>query len=655
MTDHNSNNKGDRGNGKRPITFYYILVIIALLIIQALFGSMGKDKDVEEIPYSRFTDLVEEKKVEKVRFEKGYYLVQLKPKNGEADGEGKVYKTGPWADDDLTKKLEDQGVEFGAEIPVTMNPVTRFLVGFMLPLFLFMFLGRLMVRNMTGNRALSFGKSGAKVYVKEGDSKTFDDVAGQDEAKDSLTEIIDFLDNAKKYEAIGAVCPKGVLLVGPPGTGKTLMARAVAGEADVPFFSISGSEFVELFVGMGAAKVRDLFKEAKKNAPCIVFIDEIDAIGKRRDTSGMGGNDEREQTLNQLLNEMDGFEGNSGVVILAGTNRPEILDPALTRPGRFDRQIRVELPDVRGREDILKVHARDVKTAPNIDYRHVAQMTAGASGADLANIMNEGALRAVRMGRRMVTTDDLVESVETVIAGKQKKNPVISKRDRWIIAYHEVGHALVAALQKFSAPVTKITIIPRTSGALGYTMQVDQEEKVLMTKEDIFQEITTLTGGRCSEELVFGTKTTGASNDIERATKLSRSMVTRFGMSDDFDFMALETSTNAYLGGGGELMAAQGTAADIDQKVKEILKMAHDKAYSILESHRPQLDEIASYLLDKETITGETFMKILKESLDRHGMSSLEELKEEADQFKLPGDQTSLKEGESGPPDKIGD
>lgn len=628
------NDKDDRNQDHRSITTYYILVIVVLIILQMIFSSTSGEEKVKEIPYSEFTQMVEEEKVEKVRYEKGYYLIQLKAEAGEK--EGRVCKTGAWADEGLTQKLEAQGVEFGAEIPVTMNPVLRFLIGFVLPLVLFWWLGQTMIKNMGGGKALSFGKSGAKVYVKEGNSKTFKDVAGQDEAKESLTEIVDFLDHPKKYSEIGAICPKGVLLVGPPGTGKTLLAQAVAGEADVPFFSMSGSEFVELFVGMGASKVRDLFSEAKKNAPCIVFIDEIDAIGKKRDSSGLSGNDEREQTLNQLLSEMDGFAGNTGVVILAATNRPEILDPALTRPGRFDRQIRVELPDVAGREAILRVHARDVKTELNIDFKQVARMTAGASGADLANIINEGALRAVRMNRRTVTTEDLIESVETVIAGQQKKNAVITDRDKSMIAYHEVGHALVAALQKFSAPVTKITIIPRTSGALGYTMQVDEEEKVLMTKEDMLTEITTLTGGRCAEELVFHTKTTGASNDIERATRMARAMVTRYGMSDDFNFMALETSGSAYLGGGSELLAAEGTAAEIDRQVRNIIETAHDAGYKLLETYSTQLHDIAGFLLDKETITGEEFMQVLDASLQQNGMGSIEELKKAQEAESLP-------------------
>ncbi|MBY0585219.1 ATP-dependent zinc metalloprotease FtsH [Murdochiella sp. Marseille-P8839] len=611
----------DGNNKKKPIIYYYLSVFLVLLIIQLIISPMITESRVKEVSYSAFTKMVEDDQVKKVQKSATGYTFEVKANNGEIV----KMKTGPWESDELTALLNKKGVEYSAEIPRTPNPLLGFLLTFVIPLAFLWYMGRRIITQMQGSGAMSFGKSNAKVYVKAKSGKSFHDVAGQDEAKESLLEVVDFLANPEKYREIGAVSPKGVLLVGPPGTGKTLLAQAVAGEAHVPFFSISGSEFVELFVGMGAAKVRDLFKEAKKKAPCIVFIDEIDAIGKRRDTAGIGGNDEREQTLNQLLSEMDGFEGNSGVVILAATNRPEILDRALTRPGRFDRQIRVELPDIRGREDILRVHARKIKTDAQLDFLQVAKMTAGTSGADLANIINEGALRAVREGRNAVTTEDLIESVETVIAGQQKKNAVITDRDKRIIAYHEVGHALVAAIQKGTAPVTKITIIPRTSGALGYTMQVDEEEKVIMTHEDIFREIVTLTGGRSAEELVFQTKTTGASNDIERATKLARAMVTRFGMSEDFDFMALETVNSPYLSQDTSLMAADATAADVDRRVAEILKDAHQKALTILKENAVEMHAIADFLLDRETITGEEFMELLNKTLVENGKPALHE------------------------------
>lgn len=618
-------NNNKKNNPKTP-TYYLLIILLIVLVFNLIFGPGAEDVRVEEITYSEFIDLIEQDRVEKVQADANQYKIQALDENGNSA----IYKTGPWNNTEaLTQLLEEKNVEYGAVIPSSPNPILYILLSFVLPFGLLFLLGRMLMKNVGNSGAMKFGKSNAKVYVKADKRKTFDDVAGQDEAKESLTEIVDFLSRPQKYTEIGAVCPKGVLLIGPPGTGKTLLAQAVAGEADVPFFSISGSEFVELFVGMGASKVRDLFSEAKKQAPCIVFIDEIDAIGKKRDSSGIGGNDEREQTLNQLLSEMDGFEGNSGVVILAATNRPEILDPALTRPGRFDRQVRVELPDIKGREDILKVHAKDVKMDPNVNLKNIAKMTAGASGADLANIINEGALRAVRMDRSVVIEEDLVESVEVVIAGQQKKNSVITDRDKTMIAYHEVGHALVAALQKHSAPVTKITIIPRTSGALGYTMQVEEEEKVLMTVSDIFQQIVTLAGGRSSEEIVFKTKTTGASNDIERATKLARSMVTRFGMTDEFDFIALETSNNQYLGGDSQLQAAPGTAKTIDDKVREIISKAHETALEILRTHEQQLHDIAAYLLEKETITGEEFMEVLNRSLEFYGMDSLKEMAEE--------------------------
>lgn len=611
----------DGSNKKRPIIYYYLAVFVVLLIIQLIISPMITESRIKEVSYSTFTKLVEEGQVKKVQKSATGYTFVAKDKNGTAV----KMKTGPWESDTLTELLDKKGVEYSAEIPTTPNPILGFLITFLIPLALLWYMGRRIITQMQGSGAMSFGKSNAKVYVKAKSGKSFHDVAGQDEAKDSLLEVVDFLSNPAKYREIGAVSPKGVLLVGPPGTGKTLLAQAVAGEAHVPFFSISGSEFVELFVGMGAAKVRDLFKEAKKKAPCIVFIDEIDAIGKRRDTAGISGNDEREQTLNQLLSEMDGFEGNSGVVILAATNRPEILDRALTRPGRFDRQIRVELPDIRGREDILRVHARKIKTDAQLDFRQVAKMTAGTSGADLANIVNEGALRAVREGRNAVTTEDLIESVETVIAGQQKKNAVITDRDKKIIAYHEVGHALVAAIQKGTAPVTKITIIPRTSGALGYTMQVDEEEKVIMTQEDIFREIVTFTGGRTAEEFVFQTKTTGASNDIERATQMARAMVTRFGMSEDFDFMALETVNSPYLSQDTSLMAADATAAEVDSRVAEILKKAHQTARKILEENEEEMHVIAAFLLERETITGEEFMELLNKTRRENGKTTLPE------------------------------
>lgn len=610
----------------KPITYYYILVLVALIAAHFLFGNAIREGKVSEVSYSEFMQMVNSGKVTKVVNEGNQYKIYAKDKLGQEE----TYKTGVWNnEEELTKLLSSKNVDFATKIPTTPNPIFSMLLTFVLPLAFLWFIGSRLMKGLSGGNAMSFGKSNAKIYVKAEIGKTFADVAGQDEAKESLTEIVDFLAHPKNYADIGAVCPKGVLLIGPPGTGKTLLAQAVAGEADVPFFSISGSEFVELFVGMGASKVRDLFSEAKKKAPCIVFIDEVDAIGKRRDTAGIGGNDEREQTLNQLLSEMDGFEGNSGVVILAATNRPEILDPALTRPGRFDRQVRVELPDIRGREDILKVHSKDVKMESGVNLKNIARMTAGASGADLANIINEGALRAVRLGRNRVTEEDLVESVEVVIAGHQKKHAVITDKEKKMIAYHEVGHALVAAMQKHTAPVTKITIIPRTSGALGYTMQVEEDEKVLMSEQDLFKEIVTLTGGRSAEEIVFNAKTTGASNDIERATKMARAMVTRFGMTDEFDFIALETSTNQYLGGDAQLQAAPGTAKIIDDKVREIIHEAHETALEILNKYRQQLDDIAEFLLNKETITGEEFMDVLNRSLSFYGMKTTEEMKKE--------------------------
>lgn len=611
----------------KKITYYYIAVLLALIVAQLFIVPAVNKKPVKEVPYSRFVQELDRNRVQKVSRKENRFVFEIQNEQGKKE----AYETGPWEDPTLTETLKKKGVEFGAIIPPTPNPLITLLLTFLFPLLLFWFIGSRLMKSVSGSNALSFGKSNAKVYVKAETVKSFDDVAGQDEAKESLDEIVDFLAHPKKYESIGAICPKGVLLVGPPGTGKTLMAQAVAGEADVPFFIISGSEFVELFVGLGASKVRDLFKEAKKKAPCIVFIDEIDAIGKRRDGRGLGGNDEREQTLNQLLSEMDGFDANAGVVILAATNRPEVLDPALTRPGRFDRTVRVELPDVRGREAILRVHARDVRMERDIDFQAVARMTAGTSGADLANIINEGALRAVRQKRDQVTTEDLMESVETVLAGQQKKNAVITDRDKKMIAYHEVGHALVAALQKQAAPVTKITIIPRTSGALGYTMQVDEEEKVLQTREDLQREIEVLSGGRSAEELVFHTATTGASNDIERATRIARAMVTRFGMSEAFSFIALETVENAYLGGDTSLMAAPETAGEIDRMVKEIIHTAHQSAYDTLTRYEQQLHDLAGYLLEKETITGEEFMELLNRSLVFYGHEPIQKQEAAAD------------------------
>lgn len=618
-----SNNKGPKK--PNPILYYYVTVFVIILAAQFLIRPMLREKSVEEVSYSKFLTMLDEGRIKTVVDEPTMYRFQAT----DAAGTLREYKTGNWKDDELTARLQEKKVEFKSEIQSAPNPFLSLILTFVFPLALFWFLGRrLMSGMMSGGNAMSFGKSKAKIYVKAETGKTFQDVAGQDEAKESLSEIVDFLDNPERYSEIGAICPKGVLLIGPPGTGKTLLAKAVAGEADVPFFIISGSEFVEMFVGLGASKVRDLFKQAKEKAPCIVFIDEIDAIGKRRDTAGFGGNDEREQTLNQLLNEMDGFEGNSGVVILAATNRPEILDPALTRPGRFDRQVRVELPDIQGRESILKVHAQNIRMESSVNLKNIAKMTAGASGADLANIINEGALRAVREKRRLVSEEDLVESVEVVIAGAQKKNSVITDQEKKMIAYHEVGHALVAALQKNSAPVTKITIIPRTSGTLGYTMQVDENEKVLMSEEDLFNQIMVLTGGRSAEELIFHTKTTGASNDIERATKLARSMVTRFGMTDEFDFIALEEVTNQYLGGDARLQVSQGTANAVDDKVREIISKAHTQALDMLREHEQQLHDIAKFLLDKETITGDEFMDVLNRSLAFYGTKAADELAE---------------------------
>ncbi len=594
---------------KKPFIVYAVGAMIVLLLFNLLF--MPAFNRIPEMPYNFFVSNLEAGNVQMVEIQDTQIAFIV---NGE-NGKQSVYVTGNPNDPDLVNRLLDADVDWGQVIPKEESPLLMFLLSWIFPIVLFVVIGQLMARymqkKMGGPNSMSFGKSNAKIYVEAQTGKTFADVAGEDEAKDALKEIVDFLHNPSKYEAIGATMPKGALLVGPPGTGKTLLAKAVAGEAHVPFFSISGSEFVEMFVGMGAAKVRDLFKQANEKAPCIVFIDEIDTIGKKRDGNVVGGNDEREQTLNQLLTEMDGFDGRKGVVILAATNRPETLDKALLRPGRFDRRIPVELPDLAGREAILKVHAADVKIGPDVDYNAIARATAGASGAELANIINEAALRAVRLGRQAVTQEDLEEAVEVIIAGYQRKNAVLSPQDKRIVAYHEIGHALVAAKQNNSAPVTKITIVPRTSGALGYTMQVDEGEKVLMSREEAFNKIVTFTGGRAAEELVFGNYTSGASNDIEQATKLARAMVTRYGMSSEFDMMALETVTNQYLGGDASLSCSPETAAKIDEEVLSLIKKAHEKAIAILKDNSDKLDELAEYLYEKETITGEEFMKIL--------------------------------------------
>ncbi|WP_148558330.1 ATP-dependent zinc metalloprotease FtsH [Terrisporobacter glycolicus] len=611
---------------KKSWLYYYGIILLLLValnsfIFPSLYNMSGK---VEEVDYGKFLTMVDEGKVNQVDIE-GSKQITFKTK---ADKD-KVYITGQVNDSDLVERLYKAKVKFGKSIPKEDSPIVEIILYWVLPTILMIALLNFMMRKMTGRMGgrggpMQFGKSNAKIYVEAQTGKTFADVAGQDEAKESLTEIVDFLHNPKKYEEIGASMPKGALLVGPPGTGKTLLAKAVAGEAKVPFFSISGSEFVEMFVGMGAAKVRDLFKQAQEKAPCIVFIDEIDTIGKKRDGGGMGGNDEREQTLNQLLTEMDGFDGKKGVVILAATNRPESLDKALLRPGRFDRRVPVELPDLKGREDILKVHAKNVKMDEDVDFNGIARATAGASGAELANIVNEAALRAVRLGRHKATQADLEESVEVIIAGYQRKGAVISPREKKIVAYHEIGHALVAAKQTESAPVHKITIIPRTSGALGYTMQVEEGERVLMSKEEAFNKIATFTGGRAAEEIIFNSFTTGASNDIEQATRIARAMVTRYGMSEEFDMMALETINNQYLGGDASLMCSPEASAKIDREVLSIIKSAHDKARKILEENIDKLHELSDFLLEKETITGEEFMEILNGK-------SVAEVKEEHD------------------------
>ena len=599
---------------KKPLIFYYLIALIILVLLNTfLFPNiLGKNK-VKEVDYGTFLTMVEGKEVSKVELNGDtIYFTD----NSE---EPKYYETTTFDDPNLVNRLEDAGCEFGRVAQQEMNPLLSFFLVWILPLLIFWALGQWLAKKMmakmgggaAGNPFMQFGKSNAKIYVESTTGITFQDVAGEDEAKELLTEIVDFLHNPQKYTEIGAVCPKGALLVGPPGTGKTLLAKAVAGEANVPFFSISGSEFVEMFVGMGASKVRDLFKQANEKAPCIVFIDEIDTIGKKRDNAGYGGNDEREQTLNQLLTEMDGFDASKGVVILAATNRPDSLDPALLRPGRFDRRIPVELPDLKGREEILKVHAKKVRLGDDIDFNAIARAASGASGAELANMVNEAALRAVRENRKYVTQADLEESIETVIAGYQKKNQVLSSKEKFIVSYHEIGHALVAALQTNSAPVTKITIIPRTSGALGYTMQVESEERNLMTQEELINKIATLTGGRCAEKLIFNSITTGASNDIEQATKLARAMITRYGMSDRFGMVALETQNNPYLGGDSSLSCSPQTAADIDQMVVDTVKHGYDTAMELLEKNQKKLHELAKYLYEKETITGEEFMQIL--------------------------------------------
>lgn len=600
----------DNNGKKRPLTYYYMLMLVLILVFNSVIMPMFFNPKMKEVSYNNFLQMVDEGKVSKVE------ITDKRLAAVDKNNEKEIYVTGRVEDPELANRLMKSKVEFTQVVPKEQSPLVTFFTNWVLPILIFFGLGQLfmyfMGKRMGGN-AMSFGKSNAKVYVEAQTGKSFADVAGQDEAKEALMELVDFLHNPGKYKDIGANMPKGALLVSPPGTGKTLLARAVAGEAKVPFFSISGSEFVEMFVGMGAARVRDLFKQAQEKAPCIVFIDEIDAIGKRRDNGQFGGNDEREQTLNQLLSEMDGFDGSKGVVILAATNRPESLDKALLRPGRFDRRIPVELPDLKGREAILKVHARNVRMADNIDYGTLARATAGASGAELANIINEGALRAVKMHRNVVEQEDLEESIETVIAGYQRKGAVISPAEKKVIAYHEIGHALVAAMQKHSAPVHKITIIPRTNGALGYTMQISENDSVLMTKEELFNKIVTMTGGRSAEEVVFGSITSGASNDIEQATKLARSMVTRLGMTEEFDMMATEVVANRYLGGDAALQCSETTAGKIDAKVLALIKEAHAKARTILQDNRDKLDVLAQYLLEKETITGEQFMALLQQ------------------------------------------
>lgn len=596
---------------KKPLIYYYVIVLAVLLIFNFLFMPWAAERRVTEVGYDKFIKMTEEKDIGQVEINQEDNEIVFTDKDGDA-----IYKTGMVEDTDLTQRLYDSGAKFSGQIVEQMSPILSILLSWILPVVIFIAIGQYMSRKLMkkagGPNSMIFGngKSNAKVYVKSSEGIKFSDVAGEDEAKENLAEIVDYLHNPGKYREVGATVPKGILLVGPPGTGKTMLAKAVAGEANVPFFSMSGSEFVEMFVGMGASKVRDLFKQAKEKAPCIVFIDEIDAIGQKRD-GRVGGNDEREQTLNQLLTEMDGFETNNGVIILAATNRPESLDPALTRPGRFDRRVPVELPDLKGREEILKVHAKKVKLDETVDFNKIARMASGASGAELANIVNEAALRAVRENRRFVTQADLEESIEVVIAGYQKKNAILTDQEKKVVAYHEIGHALVAAKQSNSAPVQKITIVPRTSGALGYTMQVEEGNHYLMSQEELENKIATLTGGRAAEELVFHSASTGASNDIEQATKLARSMITRYGMSKDFDMVAMETVTNQYLGGDTSLTCSMETQTEIDRQVVELVKKQHEKAAKILEENRSKLDELADYLYDKETITGEEFMQIL--------------------------------------------
>lgn len=599
---------------KKPLIFYYLIALVILILLNTfLFPNLMNHHKVKDVDYGTFLTMVDKKEVSKVELNGDTIYFTDKA------AEPNYYETTTFEDPDLVNRLEEAGCEFGRIAQEEMNPLVSFLLVWVLPIVIFWVLGQFLAKRLmkkmgggtAGNPFMQFGKSNAKVYVESTTGITFNDVAGEDEAKELLTEIVDFLHNPKKYQEIGAICPKGALLVGPPGTGKTLLAKAVAGEANVPFFSMSGSEFVEMFVGMGASKVRDLFKQANEKAPCIVFIDEIDTIGKKRDNAGYGGNDEREQTLNQLLTEMDGFDASKGVVILAATNRPDSLDPALLRPGRFDRRIPVELPDLKGREEILKVHAKKVRLGDDIDFNAIARAASGASGAELASMVNEAALRAVRENRKFVTQADLEESIETVIAGYQKKNQVLSAKEKLIVSYHEIGHALVAALQTHSAPVTKITIIPRTSGALGYTMQVEAEERNLMSKEELVNKIATLTGGRCAEKLIFDSITTGASNDIEQATKLARAMITRYGMSDRFGMVALETQNNPYLGGDSTLSCSPQTAATIDDMVVETVREGYDTAMDLLEKNKMKLHELAKYLYEKETITGEEFMQIL--------------------------------------------
>ena len=595
---------------KKPLIYYYVIVLLVLMLVNFLAMPWIAQRQIKEVDYNTFISMLEEGEVAQIQLQDQENRLLFTDKERDT-----VYKTALVGDPDLTERALDAGVSISGEEIQQTDPLLAFLISWVLPIVIFIAIGQYMskriMKNAGGPNAMMFGKSNAKVYVKSSEGIKFSDVAGEDEAKENLQEIVDYLHDPKRYQEIGASMPKGILLVGPPGTGKTMLAKAVAGESNVPFFSMSGSEFVEMFVGMGASKVRDLFKQAKEKAPCIVFIDEIDAIGKKRDGQ-LGGNDEREQTLNQLLTEMDGFEGNTGVIILAATNRPESLDPALTRPGRFDRRVPVELPDLKGREEILKVHARKIKVAEDVDWEKIAQMASGASGAELANIVNEAALRAVRDGRRYATQADLEESIEVVIAGYQKKNAILTDQEKWTVAYHETGHALVAAMQTHSAPVQKITIIPRTSGALGYTMQVEEGDHYLMSQAELENRIATLTGGRAAEELIFHSASTGASNDIEQATKLARAMITRYGMSEDFDMVALETVQDQYLGGDASLACSPETAAEIDRQVVSVVKRQHEKALKILEENQDKLHELSKYLYEKETITGEAFMTILE-------------------------------------------